>query len=315
LTPYRLATFTLDGSDRPGLVVGDRVLDLVAATAAGHGGTAHGIPTDLRGVIEGWSPRVAGRLQAMADAGLADGPGVHALADVRLRAPIRYPWNLLCIAANYRAHADEMGRDSDVDPDNEEPVFFAKSPRNCIADPGEPFVMPAGRNIDWEGELGLVIGREAKDVPLASAMEHVFGYLVGFDVSDRGGAGRPTTRMFAPPYWFRGKSHDGAAPLGPWIVPAAHVPDPGALRITTRVNGVVKQDGSTSRLVWDLPHIIRSASAVMTLRPGDIILTGTPDGVGQGRKPPEFLNAGDVVEVEIEGIGAISTPMVAAPGA
>lgn len=311
MTPYRLVTFTLEGSDRPGLLVADRVLDLAAATQQGHGGTAHASPMDMRGVIEGWSPRVGARLQSMADAGLGDGPGVHALADVTLRAPIRYPWNLLCIAANYRAHAEEMGREEAVDPDAEEPVFFAKSPRNCIADPGEPFVMPAGRNIDWEGELGLVIGREAKDVSLETAMDHVFGYLVAFDVSDRGGEGRPTTKMFAPPYWYRGKSHDGAAPMGPWIVPAAHVPDPGALRIVTTVNGDVKQDGSTSRLVWDLPHIIRSASAVMTLRPGDIILTGTPDGVGMGRKPPEFLSPGDTVTVEIEGIGSISTPMVA----
>ena len=311
MTPYRLVTFTHDGIDRPGLLVDDQVLDLVAATAQGHAGTAHGAPTDLRGMIEGWSPRVAARIQSMAGAGLGHGPGTYALADVELRTPIRNPSNVLCIAANYRAHADEMGRDSAVDPDNEEPVFFAKSPRNCVADPGAPFVMPAGRNIDWEGELALVIGTTAKNVPLETAMDHVFGYLVGFDVSDRGGEGRPTTKMFAPPYWYRGKSHDGAAPLGPWIVPAADVADPGNLRIVTRVNGEIKQDGSTSRLIWDLPHIIRSASAVMTLHPGDIILTGTPDGVGQGRKPPEFLKPGDIVEIEIEGIGTISTPMVA----
>lgn len=311
MTPYRLVTFTADGTDRPGLLVEDRVLDLVVATSQGHGGTAHDTPMDLRRVVEGWSPRVASRLQAMADAGLGDGPGTHALAEVVLRSPLRNASNLLCIAANYRAHADEMGRESAVDPDNEEPVFFAKSPRNCIADPGTPFVMPAGRDIDWEGELALVIGTTAKNVPLETAMDHVFGYMVGFDVSDRGGEGRPTTKMFTPPYWFRGKSHDGAAPLGPWIVPAAHVADPGDLRIVTRVNGVVKQDGRTSRLLWDLPHIIRSASAVMTLHPGDIILTGTPDGVGQGRTPPEFLAAGDVVEIEIEGIGSIRTPMVA----
>ncbi len=310
MTPYRLVTFTHEGIDRPGMLVGDRVLDLAAATAHGRAETAHGSPTDLRGIIEAWSPRVAARLQAMADAGLGDGPGTHACSQVQLRTPLRHPWNLLCIAANYKAHADEMGRDSAVDPDAEEPVFFAKSPRNCIADPGVPFVMPAGRNIDWEGELALVIGRTAKDVPLETAMDHVFGYLVAFDVSDRGGAGRPTTKMFAPPYWYRGKSHDGAAPLGPWIVPAAHVPDAGDLRIVTRVNGVVKQDGTTARLVWDLPHIIRSASAVMTLHPGDIILTGTPDGVGQGRTPPEFLAPGDIVEIEIEGIGMITTPMV-----
>ena len=100
--------------------------------------TAHGAPTDLRGMIEGWSPRVAARVQAMANAGLGDGPGTYALADVQLRTPLRNPSNLLCIAANYKAHADEMGRDSAVDPDNEEPVFFAKSPRNCVADPGAP---------------------------------------------------------------------------------------------------------------------------------------------------------------------------------
>lgn len=312
MTPYRLVTFTADGTDRPGLLVGDRVLDLVAATTQGHAGTAHGAPTDLRGMIEGWSPRVTARVQAMADAGLGDGPGTYALADVQLRTPIRNASHVLCIAANYQGHNKEMGRgETDVDPDNEEPVFFPKSPRNCIADPGAPFVMPAGRNIDWEGELAIVIGTTAKNVPLETAMDHVFGYMVGFDVSDRGGEGRPTTKLFPPPYWFRNKSHDGAAPLGPWIVPASEVPDPGNLRIVTRVNGEIKQDGTTARLIWDLPHIIRSASAVMTLHPGDVIMTGTPDGVGQGRKPPEFLKAGDVVEIEIEGIGSISTPMVA----
>ena len=311
--PFALATYeSNDAGPRLGLVVDGGLADLIDAVATVAGAPSAGaIPTDMRSLIEGWPDVEAG--VARAAAGLAGGVvAVRPLASIRLRAPIRDPWNLLAIAANYRAHADEMGHGSQVDPDAEEPVFFAKSPRNCIADPGQAFVIPPGRNIDWEGELALVIGRDAQDVSLETAADHIFGYTVGFDVSDRGGAGRPTNALFPGPYWFRGKSRDGAAPLGPVIVPKAFVPDPGALRIVTRVNGEIRQDGSTARLIYDEAHIVRSLSAVMTLRAGDVVLTGTPDGVGVARTPPVFLAPGDLVSITIDGIGTLETPMVGA---
>ena len=308
--PFALATYESDDAGpRLGLVVDGGLADLIEAIGMSAGAaTARSVPTDMRSLIEGWSDVEAD--VAMAATTLRGRGAVRPLASVRLRAPIRDPWNLMAIAANYRAHADEMGHGSDVDPDAEEPVFFAKSPRNCIADPGQPFAIPPGRNIDWEGELALVIGRDAKDVSLESAPDHIFGYTVAFDVSDRGGAGRPTNALFPGPYWFRGKSRDGAAPLGPVIVPKAFVLDPGALRIVTRVNGEIRQDGTTARLIYDEAHIVRSLSAVMTMRAGDVVLTGTPDGVGVARTPPVFLAPGDLVSITIDGIGTLETPMV-----
>jgi len=310
IVPFALATYESDDAGpRLGLVVDGGLADLLdtVATAVGTA-RASAMPTDMRSLIESWTTVQADI--ARAATAMRDGSAVRPLASVRLRAPIRDPWNLMAIAANYRAHADEMGHGSDVDPDAEEPVFFAKSPRNCIADPGQAFVIPPGRNIDWEGELALVIGRDARDVSLESAPDHIFGYMVAFDVSDRGGAGRPTNALFPGPYWFRGKSRDGAAPLGPVIVPRAFVPDPSALRIVTRVNGEIRQDGTTARLIYDEAHIVRSLSAVMTLRAGDVVLTGTPDGVGVARTPPVFLAPGDLVSITIEGIGTLETPMV-----
>ena len=196
-----------------------------------------------------------------------------------------------------------------MDVEAEDPHFFAKSPRSCIIDPGEPFYIPAGRNIDWEGELAIVIGKPAHRVPLEKAHEYVFGYSILYDVSDRGGEGRPVNKMFPGPSWLRGKSIDRGAPFGPYIVPKEFLPNHANLRITTRVNGVLKQDGNSKDLIYDEAHMVRFLTGVMTLYPGDLISTGTPDGVGAARNPREFLKPGDVVEIEIEGIGRLVTPM------
>ena len=196
-----------------------------------------------------------------------------------------------------------------ADPDKEDPVFFAKSPRSCIIDPGEPYYIPAGRNIDWEGELAIVIGKPSLNIPEARAHDAVFGYSIMYDVSDRGGAGRPMTGMFPGPNWFRGKSRDRSAPFGPFILPKEFAPNPAHFRIITKVNGIVKQDGQTRNLIWDEAHMIRFLTSILTLYPGDVISSGTPDGVGAGRKPPEFLKAGDTVTIEIEGIGTLTTPL------
>lgn len=329
-TPFKLATFEAAGRVRLGLVLGDRVLDLAGANAElsrAAGLPPLRIPTEMRALIEqysGVSPRLYQIANYFTGARLAAAPFAFDAASVPYKAPIEYPYNLLCIAANYRLHAGEMfppGSPQEeaarnADPDRENPVFFAKSPRSCIIDPGDAYYLPPGRHIDWEGELAIVIGRPAFHVAEANAHDYVFGYSIMYDVSDRGGAGmRPLTRMFPGPNWFQGKSRDRAAPFGPVIVPKEFLPDHGNLRIVTKVNGVVKQDGNTKNLIWDEAHMVRYLTTILTLYPGDVISSGTPNGVGAGRKPPEFLAPGDTVTIEIQGIGTLTTPMKAMPAA
>jgi len=330
-TPFKLATFETGGRTRVGIVLGTRVLDAAAASAAltkSAGVPAVAIPSEMRGLIEQYD-RVSPRLYQIANyfKDSRDAKGDSAFAfdvdKVAIKAPIKYPYNLLAIAANYKLHAGEMfppgspqqKAAEEADPDKEDPVFFAKSPRSCIIDPGDPYFMPPNRNIDWEGELAIVIGKQGFNVTEARAHDYVFGYSILYDVSDRGGKGRPLTGMFPGPNWFRGKSGDRAAPFGPFILPKEFAPNPPHFRVVTRVNGVLKQDGNTKNLIWDESHMVRFLTSILTLYPGDVISSGTPDGVGAGRKPPEFLKAGDTVTIEIEGIGTLTTPMRAAPQA
>jgi len=326
-TPFKLATFQAEGKTRLGLVIGTRILDIEAAHAAvvqelGLRGTPP-MPRDMRALIEDYE-RLAPHLYRIANRFKdpnADNPAFAFRADrVAVLAPIKYPYNLLAAAANYKLHAGEMFPPGspqqkaalEADPEKEDPVFFAKSPRSCIIDPDEAYVMPPGRNIDWEGELAIVIGKQALNVTTAAAHDYVFGYSVMYDVSDRGGQGRPLTGMFPGPNWFAGKSRDKCAPFGPFIVPKEFAPNPPHFHIVTKVNGVMKQDGNTANWIWDEAHMIRYLTSILTLFPGDVISSGTPDGVGAGRKPPEFLKPGDVVTIEIDGIGTLRTPMKAA---
>src|SRR5947207_8315406 len=322
-TPFKLATFEAQGSLHVGLTSGNRLLD--AAGASAHLTRSAGlpevrVPREMRELIDAYD-RVSPRLYQIANYfrdAKADGlPFAFDAANVSIKAPIKYPYNVLCIAANYRLHAGEMFPPGspqqkaalEADPDKEDPVFFAKSPRSCIIDPGEAYPMPPGRNIDWEGELAIVIGKTALNVPESRAHEYVFGYSILYDVSDRGGSGRPLTGMFPGPNWFAGKSRDKCAPFGPVIVPKEFAPNPPHFHIVTKVNGVVKQDGNTINWIWDQGHMVRYLTSILTLYPGDVISSGTPDGVGAGRKPPEFLKPGDVVTIEIDGIGTLRTPM------
>jgi len=321
-TPFKLATFEAGGKTRVGLLLGTRLLDVAGANAAvakASGLPVVAMPADMRELIETYD-RVSPRLYRIAnyfkDVKTDGQPFAFDVQKVSIKAPIKYPYNLLAAAANYRSHANEMfgrggagGGANEIDPDKVDPVMFAKSPRSCIIDPGEAFFIPPGRNIDWEGELAIIVGKPALNVPEAKAHDYVFGYSVMFDVSDRGGTGRPQSSQFQGPNWFSGKSRDRAAPFGPYIVPKEFLPNHGSLRIVTRVNGAVKQDGNSRDLIWDEAHMIRYLTSILTLYPGDVISSGTPDGVGAGRKPPEFLKPGDVVTIEIEGIGTLTTPM------
>jgi 2-keto-4-pentenoate hydratase/2-oxohepta-3-ene-1,7-dioic acid hydratase in catechol pathway len=337
-TAFKLATFEAAGKTRLGMLIAgtDRILDIAEASSRLERDqrlSAVSIPGEMRGLIEEYG-RVSPRLYQIANfyksARLEDGFSFPE-SQVSFKAPIKYPWNLLAAAANYKTHAQEMARPQpgaspgaappagrggfqavDVNTDNEDPHFFAKSPRSCIIDPREPFYIPPGRNIDWEAELAIVIGKPALRVPLDKAHDYVFGYSIIYDVSDRGGEGRPLNKMFSGPNWLRGKSIDRGAPFGPYIVPKEFLPNHANLRITTKVNGVVKQDGNSKDLIYDEAHMLRFLTGIMTLYPGDVISTGTPDGVGAARNPREFLKPGDVVEIEIEGIGKLVTPMKAA---
>lgn len=326
-TPFKLATFEAGGKLRVGLVLGTRLFDIAGASDAltkTAGAAAMTMPTDMRTLIESYD-RVSPRLYAIANyfKDARDGTGSFAfdVEKVAIKAPIKYPYNLLAIAANYKLHAGEMfppgspqqKAAEEANPDKEDPVFFAKSPRSCIIDPGDVYLMPPNRNIDWEGELAIVIGKQALNVPTTRAHDYVFGYSIMYDVSDRGGQGRPLTGMFPGPNWFHGKSRDRSAPFGPFILPKEFAPNPPHFHIVTKVNGVVKQDGDTKNLIWDEAHMIRYLTSILTLYPGDVISSGTPDGVGAGRKPPEFLKPGDTVTIDIEGIGTLTTRMRAAP--
>jgi 2-keto-4-pentenoate hydratase/2-oxohepta-3-ene-1,7-dioic acid hydratase in catechol pathway len=328
-TPFKLATFEAAGKTRLGLVLGTRVLDIAGANAEvaqKSGLPVVATPTDMRTLIETYA-QVSPRLYRIANyfaSVKTDGmPFAFDIDKVSIKAPIKYPSNILAIAANYRLHAGEMfppgspqqKAAEEADPDKEDPVFFAKSPRSCIIDPGDAYFIPPNRNIDWEGELAIIIGKPALNISEAKAHDVVFGYSIMYDVSDRGGPGRPLTGMFPGTNWFRGKSRDRSAPFGPVILPKEFAPNPAHFRIVTKVNGVTKQDGNTKNLIWDEAHMIRFLTSILTLYPGDVISSGTPDGVGAGRKPPEFLKPGDVVTIEIEGIGTLTTPMRAAPQA
>ena len=229
------------------------------------------------------------------------GKGI-ALSSVRVLAPIPRPRkNVFCVGWNYLEHFEEGAKARpNVVEIPKHPTFFTKSPL-AVNGPYDRIPLHAGvtEKVDWEVELGVIIGRGGVNIKEADAMKHVFGYTVINDVSAREVQRRHGQQ------WFKGKSLDGHCPMGPWIVTADKVKDWWDLRVVTRVNGVVKQDSNTRHMYFKIPRIIAELSAGLTLEPGDIISTGTPAGVGHARTPPEFLKAGDILETEIAGIGLL----------
>jgi 2-keto-4-pentenoate hydratase/2-oxohepta-3-ene-1,7-dioic acid hydratase in catechol pathway len=215
-------------------------------------------------------------------------------ASVELCAPVPRPGKILCIGLNYKDHAAESNS-----PLPERPLLFSKFPTSVTA-PGGTLRIPRGsEKVDYEAELGVVIGRRAARVPAASAMEHVLGYVNFNDVSAR-------DFQFKDGQWQRGKSCDTFAPFGEYIATKDEIPDPHVLRIRLRLNGKTMQDSNTDQLIFRVPELIESLSEHVTLEPGDVIATGTPPGVGFARKPPVWLQPGDRVEVEIEGLGVLA---------
>jgi 2-keto-4-pentenoate hydratase/2-oxohepta-3-ene-1,7-dioic acid hydratase in catechol pathway len=212
--------------------------------------------------------------------------------------PIERPGKIVCVGLNYRDHAEEQGVELP-----EEPLLFAKWP-NALIGPGDPIVIPPlVTRCDYEAELGVVMGATVRGVSKENALEAVRGYVCANDVSAR-------DLQFKDGQWTRGKSVDTFCPVGP-LVPAAGIADPHALRIRAIVSGEVLQDSTTANLIFGVDEIIRFASQTMTLEAGDLILTGTPAGVGVFRDPPRLLRPGDEVTIEIEGVGALTNPVVA----
>jgi 5-carboxymethyl-2-hydroxymuconate isomerase len=211
--------------------------------------------------------------------------------------PIARPEKIVCVGLNYRDHAEEQGVDLP-----ERPILFAKWP-NTLVGPGEPIIVPAiTEKVDYEAELGVIIGTRVKGVSTENALEAVAGYVCVNDVSAR-------DLQFADGQWTRGKSPDTFCPVGPRLVPRDEIPDPQALRIRALLNGEVMQDSTTANMVFGVAEIVAFASQAITLEPGDLIATGTPAGVGAFRKPPVFMQPGDEITIEIEGLGALTNPV------
>lgn len=275
----RIARFRHALGIASGLVTEDRVLEL---------GPEEPIELLARGLDA---------LRAAGDAARAS----HVLGDVRLLAPVPNPRKFLAIGINYADHVRETGRAAPTFP-----IFFNKQV-TCVTGPYDPIEIPrVSSDVDFEGELGIVIGRRCRDVPAERASEVIAGFLVVNDVTVR-------DWQFRSPTWTLGKSFDTHGPTGPWIVTPDEVGDPQALRIRTLVNGVVMQDASTGEMIFDCAEQIATLSTAFTLEPGDLISTGTPAGVGFVRDPAVFLRSGDVVRIEIDGVGAIENPVVEAP--
>lgn len=223
------------------------------------------------------------------------------LADVRLLAPVPSPGKIVCVGLNYRDHAAETGK-----PVPTEPVLFAKFANSVVAEGATVPIPPETSEVDWEAELGVVIGRRTSRVGVDEALEHVAGYTCMNDLSAR-------DLQRSGGQWTRGKAIDGFLPMGPWLRTADEVPDPQALRITCTLDGEVVQDSTTGQMVFGVAELVSVISMTMTLEPGDCIATGTPPGVGMARKPPRYLREGDRLEVSIDGLGTLTTVMGGAP--
>jgi 2-keto-4-pentenoate hydratase/2-oxohepta-3-ene-1,7-dioic acid hydratase in catechol pathway len=224
-----------------------------------------------------------------------------ALSSVKLRAPVPRPGKIIAVGLNYRDHSIEAGAKELP----KTPIIFAKFPTS-ISGPGDSIVLPHGDpQVDYEAELAVVIGKKTKAISAAEALQNVAGYMPLNDVSAR-------TWQFADKQWVRGKSCDTFCPTGPYLTTRDEISDPQSLSISARVNGTTLQDSNTSRMIFRVAELIEFISASITLEPGDIIATGTPEGVGVFRTPPIFLKPGDIVEIEIEKLGLLRNPVVAA---
>jgi 2-keto-4-pentenoate hydratase/2-oxohepta-3-ene-1,7-dioic acid hydratase in catechol pathway len=287
---------------RLGIVHEDRVLDLAQTWAAYRESSASAAglecPADMGALLRGgegaWQSVAAVVAWAESLPGPAGEALWRALDGVRLAAPWANPSKIICVGLNYHDHCREQGLDAP-----QRPILFAKFPSTIIG-PEDEITWPGdlSQKVDYEAELAVIIGRQGRDIPVDEAYQYVAGYANLNDVSAR-------DVQFADEQWVRGKSFDTFCPLGPYVVTTDEVPDPHGLTIRCWVNGELRQDSNTRELVFKVPQLVAYISRTSTLMPGDIISTGTPGGVGVFRKPPVYLQPGDVVEVEIEGLGRL----------
>ncbi|GAC1638629.1 MAG: fumarylacetoacetate hydrolase family protein [Candidatus Dormibacteraceae bacterium] len=286
----KLVTYRNGAEPRIGVIREDRVVDL------------GDLAPDLVSLIEGGQSA----LTRVGQAAESTTRKSHALAAVRLLAPLKPRGNVLAVGLNYRKHAEESARarSEEVGP----PTVFTKAITSLIGPTDDIVANDAiSTNLDWEAELGVVIGRAGANISRASAYDHVFGYTVINDVSAR------DVQHTWGGQWFKGKSLDGTSPVGPWVVTVDEIDDPQSLRITLRVNGKTKQEGWTGDMIRPVDNLIEWLSFGMTLQGGALIATGTPEGVGNSRTPPEYLRPGDLMETEIDGIGSLTNRIVSPP--
>lgn len=305
----RFLTYVGEDGPRLGLLDASAVLDVHALhrrlLRVEGKPVADAIPPDLISFIERGSLFLARRLVTFARTLPAGSwhAAVRPLARIRLLAPIPRPRkNIFCTGHNYAAHVRESRS-----PLPERPVWFTKPPTAVVGPLASIIYHAATQALDYEVELAVVIGRRGRNIPQARALDFVFGYTVMNDVT-----ARDVQRQRGQ--WFKGKAMDTFAPLGPWIVHRSVISDPQRLTVRSRVNGEVRQDASTADMIFSVAALISDLSQGLTLEPGDLIATGTPQGVGMGFDPPKWLKAGDVVEVEVEGIGTLRNPIVQPKG-
>jgi 2-keto-4-pentenoate hydratase/2-oxohepta-3-ene-1,7-dioic acid hydratase in catechol pathway len=269
----RLLRYGPRGDEKPGLLDADGTI----RSLAGHVG-------DIDGALLAGN---LGAVRAIDPAGLPPVP-----ADVRIAEPVARVGKFICIGLNYADHAAEAGSLVPA-----EPIIFTKATSAIIGPNDDVVLPPRSTKGDWEVELGVVIGKEARYVPLAAALDHVAGYCVVNDISER------EYQLERAGTWDKGKGCDTFGPFGPWLVTPDEIADAGRLAMWLDLNGVRMQTGSTATMIFDVPFLVHYVSQFMSLQPGDIISTGTPPGVGMGRKPPLFLKEGDVMTLGIEGLG------------
>jgi ureidoglycolate lyase len=277
----KLATFDAGNGAEVGIVVGEMIIPLTRAKPQ--------LAPSMIGLIQNWAAAKA-EVEGIA----AKGEGALLLSSARLLAPIPRPGKIWAIGLNYADHITESGMET---PKNQ--VWFSKA-CSAVNGPYDPIELPSvpTPHVDYEAELVAVIGAGGRHIPAANALDAIFGFCVGNDVTER-------AWQHSGPQWSLGKSFDTHAPFGPWIVTADEIPDPHNLGIRCLVNGETRQESSTQHLVFNLWDQIAHLSSAMTLEAGDVIYTGTPGGVGAAMKPMQFLQDGDIVRIEIDGIGAI----------
>jgi 2-keto-4-pentenoate hydratase/2-oxohepta-3-ene-1,7-dioic acid hydratase in catechol pathway len=298
---YAMFSTAEDPTPRLGVVHDGRIADVQKLL----GGQKPVLPRTVLELIQAGDDAWRRIAEGVARAGATTLSGGHSPTDVRWHAPIPRPLkNIVCLGLNYASHVRETTRLDKPMKVPDIPVFFTKASTsvNGPYDP-IPWDRSATAQVDYEAELGVIVGAGGKNITRDAALAYVFGYTVINDVSAR-------DLQFGHKQWFKGKSLDGFCPMGPVVVTADEFGDPQKKRIALRVNGETRQDATTGDMIFPVNIILEYLSQGMTIEPGDIIATGTPEGVGLGRTPPEYLNDGDVVETEIEGIGMLRNRVV-----